>query len=161
MINFIKKHGSREKGLFQETGSLEIKSHIRDVLDSGEPLRDDVDVCSMCIVLLEFLESLDEPLLLPDLVDSCCKDFQTSSFAAARIHLFQNLDPISEACFRYLITFLRHLIDNGLHNGLTAIFLSKVFIEPLTHMEDLEIKRIDDDLLDSQRKHLISMFFYS
>ncbi|CAG9314483.1 OCRL_1 [Blepharisma stoltei] len=164
MINFIKNFGSREKGLFQETGILEIKAHIRDVLDNGEPFREDVDVFSMSIVMLEFLESLDEPLLPSDLIDGCVKVFQSSSFASARANLLQNLDPVAECCFLAIIHFLRHLIDNGLHNGLTANFLAKVFTEPLTHKGEIEIKGIrrnEEDSLESERKHLISMFFYS
>ncbi|CAG9334456.1 OCRL_3 [Blepharisma stoltei] len=164
MVDFLKSKGYREKGIFQEAGDTEIKKDIRWALDTGDPFREDADIFSMSNILLEFLDCLEQPLLLPDLVSEACQIFQTNSFPAARNYLVNNLDQISMKNFLYIIDFLKNYIDNSLYNGLTAVFLAKLFTEPITHFMEMENAgeyNPSVKILPTQRNQLLSMFLYS
>ena len=166
LTEFILQNGSNSKGLFFETGEPQTISVIRQALDFQETLDcDTVDVYSVSAVLLEFLESLAEPIVSPELIDNSCKVLEsTSSFQQAKFLLYENLEKVSLECFKAVLAFLKSLLELRMLNGLNEQVLAEYFTEPISHAEELQVKGLYSNSLgiqSSQRKYLLNLFLYS
>ncbi|CAG9322206.1 OCRL_2 [Blepharisma stoltei] len=164
IIEFIKDKGLRVKGLFEDTGNLEVLAHIRDVLDTGKQFNKQTDVHSMCSILIEFLESLSEPILPTAILDSACQMSESSQFALVKNHLFRSVDPISARVLEYIASFLKNLLGHRSFNGLSEESLAEYFLEPLTHAEELQGKKnasIDTSADPEKRLTLLALLISS
>ncbi|XP_062996870.1 type II inositol 1,4,5-trisphosphate 5-phosphatase [Elgaria multicarinata webbii] len=130
MVDHLYRNASQQEDLFQQPGLRAEFEQIRDCLDTGM-----LDTLvgsnhSVAEALLLFLESLPEPVICYKLYDSsleCADSYVLSS------QVVSMLPKCHKNVFKYLMAFLRELLQHSGENHLDVNILASIFGGILLH----------------------------
>jgi len=158
LTQFIVEKGCTRQGLFQTPSGHEEILLVKKALDYSSKLPENLNIHSVCGVLLEFLKSLEKPMLSPGIVEEGCSIYSSSgNYQRAKEFVFNNLDIVSQRCFLFITQFLKFILDYKSRNSLEQEVLAKAFFEPLTHTEELTKK----ELKTSQKLEFFTLLLFS
>lgn len=130
LVDALYRRGLTEKDLFIQPGVLTEVEAVREALDTGEELEENVSVHSLTEVLLSFLTSLASPVIPRNLLPSVEIDAQILRPWTRRF--LELLPPLNYNIFVYLISFFREVLkyheSNRLNTEKLATICSKTFL---------------------------------
>ncbi|XP_025027261.1 type II inositol 1,4,5-trisphosphate 5-phosphatase isoform X3 [Python bivittatus] len=124
MVDHLCRSACQQKDLFQQPGLRAEFPEIRDCLDTGTLDTFIGSSSSVAEALLLFLESLPEPVICYQLYDSSVE--RASSFVLSS-QVVSMLPTCHKNVFRYLMAFLRELLQHSGKNHLDGNILASVF----------------------------------
>jgi hypothetical protein len=157
VLTFINEHHNKLCNLFIETGNKDAIRNIRDALDTGSDFPESCDVHSMCYILLEFLDSLQKPLVPLSILDPSVKMMNDKTpFHDASNHFISSMEGIYKVCFLFLTNQLAYLCQNN--ENLKPAELMKVLLDPLCQLTLQEVKVPEMDIANEDRRQFLGMF---
>lgn len=124
LCDYIYKNGMTTHDIFIKQGKVSVKAQIREALDTGRPFPEDVDVYSVAETLLQFLNSMKEPLVTYELFLPALQ--VANNFTQAK-QLLSRLPEVHYNVFFYLTAFFREVLLYEDQNKLTPDKLALVF----------------------------------
>lgn len=153
VLDFIYTYGLHTPNLFVQSGEAAEVPLIRKALATGRAIDPDIEVHSVCCVLIELLASFYDPVLPVHILDEVCARYAKHGREDASLaqQFLASLSPWNFRVFIFLCSFLKSLAqqsDDFMH---TAAKFASLFLEPLTQTEQKLMDLSSDDL---QRVHL-------
>eukprot|EP00727_Mastigamoeba_balamuthi_P006660 m51a1_g2614 putative type ii inositol -trisphosphate 5-phosphatase-like (1072) ;mRNA; r:512229-517451 len=132
IVDWLYRRGMEAPDIFCTSGSSDMEL-IRECLDTGDSFcNHDINIHSVAETLIQFLESLSEPVIPVEVYAQCLDASQ--SYTQCRATLAHALKPVHYAVFHYLISFLREMLTCSDKNKLTperlAVLFSSVLLRP-------------------------------
>ncbi|XP_072126769.1 inositol polyphosphate 5-phosphatase OCRL isoform X2 [Mobula birostris] len=124
LVDHLFKNAIRQEDLFQTPGMQEELEQIFDCLDTSIPLTIPGGNHSVAEALLIFLEALPEPVICYELYQRC---LECSYDQRSCQNLISQLPRSHRNVFRYLMSFLRELLNYAEDNKLDAKMLATLF----------------------------------
>ena len=123
LVDFLANEGMENENLFLLKGRVHQVAAARDCLDTGAEFPTGIDVHSVAEVLIQFLQTLTEPVI-PVNQYAVCLDSVTPQVSQL---IAQNFPAVHRTTFQYLIAFLKERLKRSSVNASSAASLAVVF----------------------------------
>ncbi|XP_076831354.1 protein FAM13A isoform X3 [Brachyhypopomus gauderio] len=140
MVEYLRRHGLDQEGLFRVSGSVRVVAGLRQRLDGGADveLEQETDASAVASLLKQYLRELPEGLVHPsihhDLLRLHRHEPSEEDFCKGMRELLLRLPGIHYSVLRYLCHFLTQVEQQQCQNRMTALNLATVFGPNIFHV---------------------------
>merc|ERR1712146_533078 len=166
IVDALWRNGSLEKDLFILPGVANEVQQIREALDTGAELPEDISIHSLVEMFVLFFTSLPVPIISTNLVPS--PDMDTANYRSFARKLLEQLSIYNYNVLVYIISFFRELLKHAEQNKLNKDKLCLVCCQIfLSYDEDYHRKKIakstpestEESTGEDGEKNVIQMVF--
>ncbi|XP_054718871.1 type II inositol 1,4,5-trisphosphate 5-phosphatase-like [Uloborus diversus] len=160
LIDHLYKFGLTQKELFLQPGLRYEMQKIRDKLDNGIYELGSCSIHSVAECFLLFLEALAEPVIPYEFY---YKSLECSNNFISCRNVVNEIPKVHRSVFRYLISFLREILNHSISNRLDGKLLATIFggillREPLNESPTPSYKKANQQAIERKKATFIFHF---
>lgn len=135
IVEYLRKNAGGIKNVFEVKFDSLLLAHTIKLIDNDKQFDEIVTVSSMIHVLLEFLKTLEKPIIDGEFVDTKINMMHIIGFGMVKHQVLDLMNPANVECLRYIVEMLKNLI--GMNHGITSCYLANKMYKVFFQVKDL------------------------